>query len=283
MTAGRPATARDIIQEIVRNMREGLEPLQYTALPPAIYHVYLHPDDFERLRGIFPRMREETRKALDAEIAEQNRASLAARLKLARKPAPKVETPEGGWRVEFFENSDEGVAPGDIAIYSELALPAKPEYGAGSMTKRIATRRLSGETTVSQKYEEQLPATEEMEAYAAIEYEDKAGRQTYRMTKNQIVIGRGGRDYWTDLKLATLPDVSREHVRLRRDAESGEFFIKDLSRLGTSVNGESISRSLETLDGEKRDKKGEVKLPAAARIGLADVVFLEFKAAADAR
>ena len=276
MTAGRPATARDIIQEIVRNMREGLEPLQYTALPPAIYHVYLHSDDFERLRGIFPRMREETRKALDAEIAEQNRASLGARLKLARKPAPKVETPDGGWRVEFFENSEEDVAPGDIVIYSELALPAKPEYGAGSMTKRIATRRLGGETTVSQKYEEQLPATEEMEAYAAIEYEDKAGRQTYRMTKNQIVIGRGGRDYWTDLKLATLPDVSREHVRLRRDADSGKFFIKDLSRLGTTVNGEKIPTSVEFVDGEKRDKNVEVNLPEKARIGLAEVVFLDF-------
>ena len=99
------------------------------------------------------------------------------------------------------------------------------------------------------------------------------------MAKNQIVIGRGGRDYWTDLKLTTLPDVSREHVRLRRDAQSGEFFIKDLSRLGTSVNGEQIPTSVEFVDGEKRDKNVEVKLPAKARIGLADVVFLDFKAA----
>src|SRR5580698_9851451 len=128
MTAGRPATARDIIQEIVRNMREGLEPLQYTALPPAIYHVYLHPEDFERLRGIFPRMREETRQALDAEMADLNRASLGERLKLARKPSSKVVAPDGGWRVEFFENTDDGVEAGDIVIYSELALPAKTEF-----------------------------------------------------------------------------------------------------------------------------------------------------------
>ena len=100
------------------------------------------------------------------------------------------------------------------------------------------------------------------------------------MAKNQIVIGRGGRDYWTDLKLDTLPDVSREHVRLRRDADSGEFFIKDLSRLGTSVNGERIPTSVEYVDGEKRDKNVEVKLPATARIGLADVVFLSFQASA---
>jgi pSer/pThr/pTyr-binding forkhead associated (FHA) protein len=278
----RPTTARDIILEVVRNMREGLEPLHYTTLPPAIYHVYLHPEDFERLRGILPRMQEETRQALDAEMAELNRASLGERLKLARKPATKVVAPDGGWRIEFFENTDEDVEAGDIVIYSELALPAKPEYGAGSMTKRINTRRMAGELTASQKYEERLPETlaetKEMEAYAIIEYEDQTGRQTYRMVKNQIVIGRGGRDYWTDLKLTTLPDVSREHVRLRRDAQSGEFFIKDLSRLGTSVNGEPIPTSVEYVDGEKRDKNVEVKLPATARIGLADVVFLDFKA-----
>jgi len=287
----RPATARDIILEVVRNMREGLEPLHYTTLPPAIYHVYLHPEDFERLRGIFPRMQEETRQALDAEIAELNRASLGERLKLARKPASKVVAPDGGWRVEFFENTDDDVEAGDIVIYSELALPAKPEYGAGSMTKRINTRRMAGALTASQKYEERptetlpetLPETKAMEAYATIEYEDQSGRQTYRMVKNQIVIGRGGRDYWTDLKLTTLPDVSREHVRLRRDAESGEFFIKDLSRLGTSVNGEQIPTSVEYVDGEKRDKNVEVKLPPTARIGLADVVFLDFRAAPGGR
>ena len=261
----RPATARDIILEVVRNMREGLEPLHYTTLPPAIYHVYLHSEDFERLRGIFPRMQEETRQALDAEMAELNRASLGERLKLARKPSSKVVAPDGGWRIEFFENTDDDVEAGDIVIYSELALPAKTEFGAGSMTKRINTRRLAGELTASQRYEEQLPATKEMEAYATLEYEDQTGRQTYRMAKNQIVIGRGGRDYWTDLKLTTLPDVSREHVRLRRDAQSGEFFIKDLSRLGTSVNGEQIPTSVEYADGEKRDKNVEVRLPATAR------------------
>jgi hypothetical protein len=149
------------------------------------------------------------------------------------------------------------------------------------MTKRINTRRLGGETSTSRKYEEHLPTTKEIEAYATIDYEDKTGRQSYRMTKNQIVIGRGGRDYWTDLKLTTLPDVSREHVRLRRDASSGEFFIKDLSRLGTTVNGEKIPSSIEYSEGEKRDKNVEVNLPAKARIGLAEVVFLDFQAAGE--
>src|SRR5262245_24439778 len=77
-----PATAREIIVEIVRNMREGLEPLHYSTLAPSVYHVYLHHDDMERLRGIVPRIVEEARRALDAELDALNRASIGERLKL---------------------------------------------------------------------------------------------------------------------------------------------------------------------------------------------------------
>ena len=68
-----PASARDIILEIVRKMKEGLEPLHYSTLPPAIYHVYLHPDDMDRLRGILPRIVDEAKRALDAEVEQINR------------------------------------------------------------------------------------------------------------------------------------------------------------------------------------------------------------------
>src|SRR5437764_4763101 len=102
-----PATAREIILEIVRNMREGLEPLHYSTLPPAIFHVYLHPDDMERLRAILPRILDESRRALDAELETLNRASLAERLKLARRADPKIVGPEGGWQIRMLENTDE--------------------------------------------------------------------------------------------------------------------------------------------------------------------------------
>ena len=273
--ASNSATARDIIQELVRNMREGLEPLQYTILAPAIYHVYLHADDLERLRGIVPRIIDEAHRALDGELALLNRAPLSDKLRLSRKPAPKVDAPPGGWTIDILENTDEETQPGDIVIYSELAMPSKPEYGAGSMTKRIATSRLSGELKTSQKFDEKPDSA--AEAYATIEYEDQNGRQTYRVTKNQIVIGRGGRDYWTDLTLHTVPDVSREHIRLRRDPDSGKFFLKDLSRLGTTVDGQKIPSSIDYVEGEKKDKNLEVGLPVRARIGLADVVFLDFR------
>jgi FHA domain-containing protein len=277
-----PATARDIILEIVRNMRDGLEPLHYSTLAPSLFHVYLHPDDMERLRGIIPRIIEEARRALDAELESLNRASLGERLgerlKIARRGDPKIAPPDGGWQIRILENTDDEVSPGDIVIYSELALPAKPEFGSGSMTKRIATRRMSGEQTTSSKYEPPPPAPQPAaDGYAVIEYEDNSGKKTFQVTKDQIVVGRGGRDYWTDLKLETLPDVSREHFRLRRDPESGKFFLKDVSRLGTTINGEKAPSSIDFSDAEKRDRNLEVPVPDQARIGLAGVLFLEFR------
>jgi hypothetical protein len=255
-------------------MREGLEPLAYSALPPAVYRVYLHPDDLARLRPIASRIVDEARRALDHELAAMNRKSLGRKLGLTREPEMTVEAPAGGWIIELLEESEESTQPGDIVIYSELALPPKADYGTGSMTKRIATSRLGGESKTQKKYEE-APAADS-DVFATIEYEDETGRHTYRVTKNQIVIGRGGRDYWTDLRLETLPDVSREHLRLRRDPASGEFFLKDLSRLGTTVDGKKVPSSIEYDGAERRDKNLEIKLPPRARIVLADVITLEF-------
>jgi hypothetical protein len=265
----RPATAREIILEIVRNMHDGLEPLHYSTLPPAIYHVYLHADDLDRLRGILPRIVEEACQALNAEVAKLNQASLAARLKISRRNEPKIAPPDGGWQIRILENTDDGTEPGDIVIHSELAVPTKAEFGDGAVTKRIATRRTAGAPSTSKSTYEPAAAPAAAPAgttYAVIEYDDNTGHKTYHMDKESIKVGRGGRGYWTDIALDTLPDVSREHFSLRRDASSGQFFLTDVSRLGTTINGETAPARVET------------PLPAEAKIGLAGVVFLDFKA-----
>ena len=274
--AANPATAREIILEIVRNMREGLEPLHYSTLAPSIYHVYLNTDDMDRLRGILPRIVDEARRALDAELETLNRASIGEKLKLAKRSGPKILPPEGGWQIRILENTEDDADPGDIVIYSELALPARAEFGAGSMTKRISTRRMAASAQTSYAAEP-APAAAGSAAFAVIEYEDNGGRKKYEMTKDQIVVGRGGRDYWTDLKLDSPPDVSREHFRLRRDPADGKFYLKDLSRLGTTINGAPAPSSVEFAEGERRDRNLEAAVPDTARIGLAGVVFLEFR------
>jgi FHA domain-containing protein len=242
------------------------------------------------LRGILPRVIDETRRALDSELEALNKASIGERLKIAKRSEPKVSAPDGGWQVRILENTDDDVEPGDIVIHSELALPAKTEFGAGSMTKRIATRRMGGRESSSQKYEPAEPTRESAQpshdrdgavpgAVAYLDYEEQGVKKTYAMTKDQIVVGRGGRDYWTDLRLETMQDVSREHFRLRRDPATGRFFLKDLSRLGTSINGEMAPSSIEFVDGEKRDRNVETPVPDQARIGLAGVAFIAFRSA----
>jgi hypothetical protein len=120
----------------------------------------------------------------------------------------------------------------------------------------------------------------ERQVHAYIRYGDKAGQKTFPVTRDQVVIGRGGKSFWVDLKIDGPPDVSREHCRIRRDAATKQFFIKDVSQFGTTVNGQPIPNSLErSANGEKVDRNVEAPLPARAQIGLADVIFLEFEAA----
>ena len=80
-----------------------------------------------------------------------------------------------------------------------------------------------------------------------------------------VSIGRGGEDLWVDLALYTTDEISREHLRLRRDQDSGEFKITDLSRNGTWLNGRRIAENV------------EVRLPERAEISLAEVINLSFE------
>jgi pSer/pThr/pTyr-binding forkhead associated (FHA) protein len=115
--------------------------------------------------------------------------------------------------------------------------------------------------------------------FATLTYEDNSGRHTHPVTEPQLVIGRGGSGYWVDLRIDAAPDVSREHVRIRRDLSTGQFFLKDVSLYGTTINGQRVASSIDTSNGGKRDINLEVPLPPVARIGLADMVFLDFRLA----
>ena len=58
---------------------------------------------------------------------------------------------------------------------------------------------------------------------------------------------------------------------------SGGFRIKDLSKLGTTVNGKPLPSSLASAGDGVRDLDRWVELPDRARIGLAGIVFLDFE------
>jgi hypothetical protein len=281
------ATGRAIILELVRAMRTNVEPLLFTTVAPTRFFVYLHPSDHQRLGGIFPMITAEAKRALDEEVRAWNARAKPSRIPMkwlgGDDPPPAIEMPSDAWDIRF-EADDEGeMAPGDIAIASELTLPAQPEF-EGSKTRRITTMRLGERTSThdlgTADAAEPAPSGT---VYGTLAYEDQRGRRRVPLTSPVIVVGRGGVGYWVDVKLDTSPDVSREHLRLRRDDASGQFFLKDLSSLGTTVDGVPVPSSVEVVEGRKRDKGIEVPLPPRARIGLANVIVLDFEAGSPRR
>jgi len=273
------ATARDVVLAIGENMRQSLEPLVTKTVAPSLYQVYLHAGDYDHLRTLLGELEEEAKRLLDKELARLNRDAVppVARIlsmvrgRPAPEPASRVVSAEGRWTVRFQEDPNARLAPGEIEVVSEFAQPPAPGYGSGNPTHRISTTRRLGRMSTERQ------VIEAPDAYARIAYKDDRGPQTFLVTKDEIVIGREAADVWVDLRLETSLDVSREHARLKRLPESGAFRIKDLSKLGTTINGAPVPPSLELTDGDARDRDLWVDLPDRARIGLAGVLVLDFE------
>src|SRR5262249_17103446 len=265
------AAARDVILAVAFNMRSSLEPLVTKTLAPSLYQVYLHAEDYERLRTIFGEIEGEAKALLDRELARMNRDATPVVGRLLRKgkeAAPRFVSAEGRWLVRFQEDP---AARGAVRGLSELPPHPAAGYGAGTPTQRIPTPRRLGRT-IDRSDRSADPAA----AFARIAYKDDSGAKEFWVTKDEVVIGREAPDVWVDLRLETSLDVSREHARLRR-VDGGAFRIKDLSKLGTTVNGKVLPPSLEGAGDAERDLDRWVDLPDRSRIGLAGIVFLDFE------
>jgi hypothetical protein len=318
MPSAARATGKDIILDILDNMRAYREELLYSSMVPTAFEVHLHPQDYERLHGIFPAIAAEARRALDEELNRLNRRVGPQWLRKLTQPHGLSQPAQDTWTVTFFRDENEELQPGEIVVDSQLTVPQMQEAGSGTRTRRITTSRIGNHTTSKTQTIEapaQAPAPQptlpippiplpqvspaapsassgdattrtapavppvNVDVFAVLSYEDKGGHHVHPISQPQLVIGRGGAGYWVDVQIDAAPDVSREHIRLRRDTTTGRFFIKDMSLYGTTVNGERIASSIDTSNGGKRDLGLEVPLPPVARIGLADMVFLDFRLA----
>ena len=255
----------DILSEIQRNLEEGMFQIRYSTLVPSVFRVYLHQEDYDPLRAAIPYLTAEIKRALQDHLARLNGGKTHALLKRfggTKGPGMEYKILGGDWTVEFLPDVEGTLERSEIEVHSELGAPEKAEYGAGELTTRITRKDAVGEKT-----SRIVPTVQASEGvFAELRYEDQNGPGTFPVTKNMIVIGRGGKEYWVDLKLNTLPDVSREHCRLRRDPDSKAFHLRDVSQFGTTVDGVAVP------PGES-----EVELPKRSRIGLAGIVFLDFE------
>jgi pSer/pThr/pTyr-binding forkhead associated (FHA) protein len=175
-------TGEEIIDAMLGNLREGLEPLRYSVVAPSVYHVYLHEQDYGRLQGIFPRIQQEARQALTEELqlleqadrgtglAALVQSKLKGRLpKWMQEALPNTEerkrdyqAPAEGWQIAFHQDADGALQPGDIAIHSLLNLPQRIEMGEGLTTKTIKTLRRDGQLS----HQESYSTTEELKPRA---------------------------------------------------------------------------------------------------------------------
>jgi hypothetical protein len=286
MNRGAPGRLQgdDLIGEVLRNMEEGLFRIRRKTIVPSIYRIYLSPHDYEPFRDVVPFVAGEIRAALDERLASWNgpRRKFASGLlgKIgAGEAVPGSEYVRLGeaWTVEIYPDLDGKLQAGEIEVYSELGAPEKTEYGAGSLTRRILPRKTEpvvDSTPPAATPEPPTPSqTEEEErtkgiVLAYLRYADEGGQRVFEVVKNQVVIGRGGRSYWVDLKLETSPDVSREHCRIRRDPETSRFTIEDVSQFGTAVNGKPVGQN------------ASAELPHRATISLAGVIDLQWESVA---
>jgi hypothetical protein len=271
--------ARDLIEAVVDNMRKNLEPLKYSTLVPSRFTVYMHPTEYERVEGIIPILEEQTVRALADELHTLNRRSPVKRWleRLTRDHQPQIDNAGAEWQVEFRADPDGELKEGDLLIDSELVLPARPDLGVGERTRRITTMHTGHRTTTREHTSNRAPQTLESPAFARVTYEDTSGQHSRDVVKDSVTIGRGGIAYPVDIRIVSSVDVSREHARIRRDPQTGRFYLIDLSSLGTTLNGRHVPRGFEEREGAKRENGVETPLPDTARIGLADLVFLDFR------
>jgi hypothetical protein len=273
-------TGDDIISELIRNVDAGRFKVGRTVLLPCRFNVYFHQQDFDLIHPIAHVIRREAKQALSDHLDRLNKvrppSRFVKRLGLANHHSrSEYKILEQDWSVDFHAGEEERLRPGEIEIYSDLGTEQKAELGAGAKTTFVTRHALeepAAQNTGSDSNLSNRP-------FATLRYSDDRGVKVFAMTREEIVVGRGGKAVWVDLKLDGPPDISREHCRIRRDAGSGRFFVKDLSQYGTSVNGQPIPTSIERSEqGDRVDRNVEVPLPATAKIALADVLVIEFEA-----
>jgi len=260
-------SGRIIIEQLIRNMELGQFEMGYSILAPCIFSLYLHPDDYTRLTGVFDLIREDAKKALAGRLAQWNAKPLGIGALRGAKNRKPYKIAGKDWTFEFFPDSEGAVPLGDVEIHSELNETPQPGYhgtkttlldrepSVGPITGRAGARP---ETRQSSKIGPDR-------VYAEIRYEDDSGPQLFLMTQDEISVGRGGDGAQVSLALYTNDEVSREHLRIRHDSIAKRFVIVDKSMNGTWLNGKRLERDVEET------------LPARAQIGVAEVITLQFE------
>ena len=260
-------SGRIIIEQLIRNMELGQFEMGYSVLAPCIFSLYLHPDDYTRLTGVFDLIREDAKKALAGRLAQLNAKPLGIGVLRGVKDRKPYKIACKDWAFEFFPDSEGAMPVGDVEIHSELNETPQPGYHGTKTTLLDREPSVGGITGRAGGVRAETRQSGDR-IYAEIRYEDDSGPQLYLMAQDEISVGRGGDGAQVSLALYTNDEVSREHLRVRRDAVQKRFVIVDKSMNGTWLNGKRLARGVEET------------LPPKAQISVGEVITLHFEARA---
>jgi len=284
MVTVKAPSGRDIWKAVREELLLNLYALPFSTLAPTVYHVYLHAEDFEAIEGVAAAVVEQTRQALTAEVERLNRGmngrvkTIMARL-LERDQLAPIELPPQGWEVNIRPDPDGELSRGQLGIVSTLAMPAPVEYG-GTPTTRIVRSVVGAAGRTATVTHTPQPAAgmgaASIRDRARLAYSDDNGPHEFVMRKDTIAVGRGGSAVWVDVQVVTTARVSREHLRIRLDAD-GRFFVQDVSLWGTTVDDVPIPPAVKGAEGVAQPGP-EHPLPPRARIGLAGAITIQFEA-----
>ncbi len=258
-------SGRIIIDQLIRNMELGQFEMGFSILTPCIFSLYLHPDDYTRLTGVFELIREDAKKALAARLAQLNAKPLRIGSFRAAKDRKPYKIACKDWAFEFFPDSEGAVPLGDVEIHSELNETPQPGYHGTKTTLLDREPSVGGSRPETRQLGDKSGDRAGDRVYAEIRYEDDSGPQLYLMTQDEISVGRGGDGAQVSLALYTNDEVSREHLRVRHDAVHKRFVIVDKSMNGTWLNGKRLARGVEET------------LTSQSQISVAEVITLHFQ------
>lgn len=260
----------DIVEEILYNSERGQFEFTERVIVPAVYHIYLHPDDLDRLKPVERVIKEECKNALNKRLRHLNRKRFG-------RTAIQYGIQADDWEIQVLADYHDDAATGSVKVVSSLA-PAEESELVGTVTVRV--KRGAAVKTAA------LPAVTTAVPRTTDSRETKGGRDTKKTSESQITWGAlSWRDDEGDKVFPLLgltasvgrgsqmevvirnasEDVSRRHCNFRLDP-AGKAWISDAG----SSNGTQ-------LDGVRLAPNTETALPDSARISLANgVVTLNF-------
>ena len=265
----------DIVEEILYNSERGQFEFPERVIVPAVYHIYLHPEDLDRLKPVERVIKEECKNALNKRLRQLNRKRFG-------RTAVQYGIQADDWDIQVLADYHDDAATGSVKVVSSLA-PAEESELVGTVTVRVK-RGVAVKTPASPPVTVALPrttdsretkggretrkapeknASETQTTWGTLSWRDDEGDKVFPLLGLTVSVGRGSQ---MDAVIRNASeDVSRRHCSFRLDP-AGKAWISDAgSSNGTQLAGVLLAPNIETA------------LPDAARISLANgVVTLNF-------